>query len=100
MAHLLGTRRGLEACASPRGTFTVLALDHRQNLRREVRPDDPATDWSAMQATGAPENSGTCGSYSTNWSPLIQARARAQRPMAILARGEAPKRHQRPRSGS
>jgi len=42
MAHLLGTRRGLEACASRRGTFTVLALDHRQNLRKELRPDDPA----------------------------------------------------------
>ena len=42
MAHLLGTRRGLEACASPRGTFAVLALDHRQNLRRELRPDDPS----------------------------------------------------------
>lgn len=42
MAFLLGTRRGLDACASPRGTFTVLALDHRQNLRRELRPADPA----------------------------------------------------------
>jgi tagatose 1,6-diphosphate aldolase len=42
MAHLLGTRRGLDACASPRGTFAVLALDHRQNLRKELRPDDPA----------------------------------------------------------
>lgn len=42
MAHLLGTRRGLDACASPRGTFTVLALDHRQNLRKELQPDDPA----------------------------------------------------------
>jgi tagatose 1,6-diphosphate aldolase len=39
----LGARRGLEACASPRGTFAVLALDHRQNLRRELRPDDPAS---------------------------------------------------------
>jgi tagatose-1,6-bisphosphate aldolase len=37
-----GARRGLDACASPRGTFGVLALDHRQNLRRELRPDDPA----------------------------------------------------------
>jgi len=36
-----GLRRGLDACASPRGVFTVLALDHRQNLRREIRPDDP-----------------------------------------------------------
>jgi tagatose 1,6-diphosphate aldolase len=40
-AFALGARRGLEACASPRGTFAVLALDHRQNLRREMRPDDP-----------------------------------------------------------
>lgn len=37
-----GTRRGLDACASARGTFAVLALDHRQNLRRELHPDDPA----------------------------------------------------------
>lgn len=39
--HLLGTRRGIAACASPRGTFAVLALDHRQNLRKELRPADP-----------------------------------------------------------
>ena len=36
-----GTRRGLDACSSARGTFAVLALDHRQNLRRELRPADP-----------------------------------------------------------
>ena len=36
-----GARRGLDACASPRGIFGVLALDHRQNLRRELRPDNP-----------------------------------------------------------
>jgi tagatose-1,6-bisphosphate aldolase len=41
-SYALGTRRGLDACASTRGTFAVLALDHRQNLRRELRPDDPA----------------------------------------------------------
>jgi tagatose-1,6-bisphosphate aldolase len=39
----IGARRGLDACASERGTFTVLALDHRQNLRKELRPADP---WS------------------------------------------------------
>lgn len=38
----LGVRRGLDACASVRGTFGVLALDHRQNLRHELRPDEPA----------------------------------------------------------
>lgn len=41
MTFVLGARRGLAACASERGTFAVLALDHRQNLRRELRPDDP-----------------------------------------------------------
>jgi len=39
----LGARRGLAACASERGVFAVLALDHRQNLRRELRPDDPVS---------------------------------------------------------
>jgi tagatose-1,6-bisphosphate aldolase len=51
MPYLLGTRRGLEACASARGTFTVLALDHRQNLRRELHPEDPgATTHEEMVA--------------------------------------------------
>jgi len=30
----VGKFRGLQQCASPHGTFTFLALDHRQNLRR------------------------------------------------------------------
>jgi tagatose 1,6-diphosphate aldolase len=38
-----GRIRGIGACASARGTFGVLALDHRQNLRRELRPADPAS---------------------------------------------------------
>jgi tagatose 1,6-diphosphate aldolase len=41
LALLLATRRGLDATSSPRGTFTVLALDHRQNLRKELHPGDP-----------------------------------------------------------
>jgi tagatose 1,6-diphosphate aldolase len=41
MALLLGTRRGLEATSSARGTFAVLALDHRQNLRKELHPESP-----------------------------------------------------------
>jgi tagatose 1,6-diphosphate aldolase len=36
-----GIRQRLTACASEGGTFAVLALDHRQNLRRMLRPDDP-----------------------------------------------------------
>jgi tagatose-1,6-bisphosphate aldolase len=43
MAFQLGVLRGLDACSSPRGSFTVLALDHRQNLRKELRPDDPGS---------------------------------------------------------
>jgi tagatose-1,6-bisphosphate aldolase len=50
-AWLLGTRRGLEACASARGTFAVLALDHRQNLRRELHPEAPeAATYAEMVA--------------------------------------------------
>ena len=37
----LGTLRGLDACASGKGTFSVLALDHRNNLRRMLSPGDP-----------------------------------------------------------
>jgi tagatose-1,6-bisphosphate aldolase len=37
----LGTLRGLDACASEKGTFSVLALDHRNNLRRALAPEDP-----------------------------------------------------------
>jgi tagatose 1,6-diphosphate aldolase len=43
MRHRFGTIRGLQECASPRGTFTILALDHRQNLRHDLRPDDPGS---------------------------------------------------------
>jgi tagatose 1,6-diphosphate aldolase len=41
MAYRIGTQRGLAACASAGGRFAILALDHRQNLRKELRPDDP-----------------------------------------------------------
>ena len=37
----IGKIRGLQQCASKRGTFTCLALDHRQNLRRALNPQDP-----------------------------------------------------------
>ena len=43
MTHVLGALRGISACASERGTFAVLALDHRQNLRKELRPDPAAS---------------------------------------------------------
>jgi tagatose 1,6-diphosphate aldolase len=41
MPFRLGTQRGLAACASATGRFAILALDHRQNLRKELRPDAP-----------------------------------------------------------
>lgn len=37
----IGKIRGLQQCASARGTFTCLALDHRQGLRRAMNPLDP-----------------------------------------------------------
>jgi tagatose 1,6-diphosphate aldolase len=37
----LGRLRGLQACSSPSGRFVVLAMDHRRNLRRELRPSAP-----------------------------------------------------------
>jgi len=41
MSQRFGTIRGLDGCASERGTFTMLALDHRKGLRRILRPEDP-----------------------------------------------------------
>ncbi|MGC8873938.1 MAG: tagatose 1,6-diphosphate aldolase [Chloroflexia bacterium] len=38
----IGKLRGLQQCASPEGIFVCLALDHRQNLRRILRPDAPS----------------------------------------------------------
>lgn len=43
MTLRIGTVRGLDACASDTGRLSVLALDHRNNLRRMLGPDDPST---------------------------------------------------------
>jgi tagatose-1,6-bisphosphate aldolase len=37
----IGKLRGLQQCASSRGTIAALALDHRQNLRRSLNPQQP-----------------------------------------------------------
>jgi len=37
----IGKLRGLQQSTSAQGTFTCLALDHRQNLRRALSPQDP-----------------------------------------------------------
>jgi tagatose 1,6-diphosphate aldolase len=39
----IGKLRGLQQCSSPRATFTCLALDHRQNLRRALNPANPGS---------------------------------------------------------
>ena len=39
----IGKLRGLQQCTSPQGTFTCLALDHRQNLRKALNPSEPAS---------------------------------------------------------
>jgi tagatose-1,6-bisphosphate aldolase len=39
----VGKWRGLQQCATSRGALAVLALDHRNNLRQALRPDDPAS---------------------------------------------------------
>ncbi len=38
----LGKLRGLQLCATARGVMAVLAIDHRDNLRRALNPADPA----------------------------------------------------------
>ena len=37
----IGKLRGLQQCATPRGGFAVMALDHRNNLRHAFQPDSP-----------------------------------------------------------
>lgn len=37
----IGKWRGLQQCATGRGALAVLALDHRNNLRQALGPDDP-----------------------------------------------------------
>jgi tagatose 1,6-diphosphate aldolase len=41
MQLTIGKMRGLQRCAAPNRTFTILALDHRGNLERAFNPEDP-----------------------------------------------------------
>jgi tagatose 1,6-diphosphate aldolase len=47
----LGKIRGLQQCSTPRGAISVLALDHRNNLRNAMRPDAPQTVTSQDMVT-------------------------------------------------
>lgn len=50
-ALTIGKVRGLQRCATPRGAISVLALDHRNNLRRVLHPENPdATSPSELTA--------------------------------------------------
>ena len=37
----IGKYRGLQQCSTPNGAIAVLALDHRQNLRKALNPEAP-----------------------------------------------------------
>jgi tagatose 1,6-diphosphate aldolase len=37
----VGKRRGLSSCSTDRGVFSILALDHRNNLRKAINPQAP-----------------------------------------------------------
>ncbi|MCJ7624023.1 MAG: hypothetical protein MUO76_11010 [Anaerolineaceae bacterium] len=43
MELTIGKIHELQQCTRQRGTFTCLALDHRQNLRRALNPENPST---------------------------------------------------------
>lgn len=43
MQQNIGKIRGVQQSSSRRGTFTCLALDHRQNLRRSLIPQSPGS---------------------------------------------------------
>ncbi len=44
----IGKFRGLQQISSSRCTFTALALDHRQNLRKSLNPEDPSRTTDAQ----------------------------------------------------
>ncbi len=46
----IGKLRGLQQCATPEGALAVLALDHREGLRKAMRPDAPDTVTQAEMA--------------------------------------------------
>jgi tagatose-1,6-bisphosphate aldolase len=46
----LGKWRGLQQCSDGRGAFSILALDHRNNLRNALNPQQPASVTDAAMA--------------------------------------------------
>lgn len=62
----IGKLRGLQQCTTPSGTFTCLALDHRQNLRRALSQVNPGPVSDAdltrfkLEVTSALAGAATC----------------------------------------
>lgn len=46
----IGKRRGLAQCANAYGVFSIMALDHRNNLRNAMNPQDPKSVSDAMMS--------------------------------------------------
>lgn len=61
----LGKIRGLQQCSTARGAISVLALDHRNNLRAAMRPEDPSSITPLELSTFKTEVIETLSPYST-----------------------------------
>jgi tagatose 1,6-diphosphate aldolase len=61
----IGKIRGLQLCSTPRGAISVLALDHRNNLRAAMRPEDPSSVSAQQMATFKTEVIQTLSPFST-----------------------------------
>lgn len=46
----IGKRRGLAQCSNAYGVFSILALDHRNNLRNAMNPENPGAVSDAMMS--------------------------------------------------
>jgi len=79
----IGKLRGLQQCTSPRGTFTCLALDHRQNLRKALNPADPAAVSDAQLSAFKLEVTRTLAERST--AVLLDPEVSAAQAVAVWA---------------
>jgi tagatose-1,6-bisphosphate aldolase len=61
----IGKIRGIQQCTSPQGSFTCLALDHRQNLRKSLHPENPSATSDAELSQFKMDVVSELASYST-----------------------------------
>jgi len=57
--------RGMQQCSSRRGSFTRLALDHRQNLHSALNPQSPGSVPDSALTDFTPEVTAASASEST-----------------------------------